>query len=211
MGDYMNAKICEHRIQPRYTMAMQDLARHLELGATHAIQEGKGLLAELLALQIDGCLHAECARDPWGAPLLAATQQRCADLLSRAHASAEAAEDRWGVAHGLPDTGIARQEGQLGQRAHSIQIVGPTAERGWRRPRVAELKKIDVRPLPCRVACLSAAAAVVGCPAGMAIQLEVCTHARLLLPSTAVLRAVQPTLRLSMHLLAWSAHGRGGR
>lgn len=73
---------------------MQDLARHLEFGANQALQEGKGLLAELLALQLDGCLHAEGARDPWAPPLLAATHQRCGDLLARAHATPEAAEDQ---------------------------------------------------------------------------------------------------------------------
>jgi hypothetical protein len=74
---------------------MQGLARHLQNGAHQALQEGRGLLVELYALQLGACLSAEAAGDPGTAPLLGVVQQQCSDLLSQADATAEAAEDRY--------------------------------------------------------------------------------------------------------------------
>jgi hypothetical protein len=72
-----------------------EVARGLEFGAHQALQQGRALLAELYALQLDAALAAECTADPAAAALLAGPRERCRGLLSRADASAEAAEDRW--------------------------------------------------------------------------------------------------------------------
>lgn len=77
---------------------MEQLARHLSFGAGQALAEGRGLLAELYALQLEGCLQAEWAADPGAASL--ASGGECAALLSRADASAEAAAERWAAVGG---------------------------------------------------------------------------------------------------------------
>jgi hypothetical protein len=77
---------------------MQDRARHLLFGATSALQEGRGLLAELYGMQLEACLDAEAAGADAAAQAAASAAAslrfECSDLLARADACDDAAQER---------------------------------------------------------------------------------------------------------------------
>jgi hypothetical protein len=157
---------------------MQEVARHLEFGAHAALQEGRGLLAELYALQLECRLHAgDAAGDVRGgggaagagacaasAPAPHAHLNECArHLLARADASGEAAEER--CAPGRMRAG----------RGGAVAVVLRHADR--RRAARCRGHACDRRPTPRspsrRAQCLSAAASVAGWDAGQELSAAV--------------------------------------
>ena len=74
------------------------------MGAHQALVDGRGLLAELYSLQLESCLHAECAGGDrsgvagvagrGGGSTAGAATLECADLLAAVDATPEAAADR---------------------------------------------------------------------------------------------------------------------
>jgi hypothetical protein len=73
---------------------MQELARHLHLGAEQALREGRGMAAELQALTLEAALQADAEAGGDAAAGAGALRFECTALLARADATAEAAQER---------------------------------------------------------------------------------------------------------------------
>ncbi|GBF93788.1 fidgetin [Raphidocelis subcapitata] len=73
---------------------MQELARHLQLGAEQALKEGRGMAAELQALTLEAALRAEAEAGGDAAAGAGALHFECGALLARADATGEAAQER---------------------------------------------------------------------------------------------------------------------
>lgn len=75
---------------------MEHVVRQLQFEGEAALRDGRGLAAELCALKLQACLHAEGIEHPDVQPVLAAALVECADLGARAQAMQDVDADRWG-------------------------------------------------------------------------------------------------------------------